>query len=279
MTNPEAHLATDNIADSDLHPYTDSRFSILPHQTQPNEWRQTGLERIGRPRAGCSTIVIPSFLTVLDRPTLGEYCRNRKQLADMIFEGNSQLTQISDFCFSGCSLHSICIPRSVEVLGFRCFSDANIDSLTFEPGSRLTSICDWCFTGCRLKPIVIPRSVAILGSCCFARLSVPALAFESESKVMQISERCFEYCFSLKSICIPRYVEVVRESAFATSGIESVSIEMDSHLRKLEGNCFAYCRLKCIDIPAGFSEIELSLEEERDCQLRGHCQTVKEKLA
>jgi hypothetical protein len=52
----------------------------------------------------------------MDWPILGEYCRNRKQLGIVFFEGNSRLTQIGDLCFSGCSLCSICIPRSVELL-------------------------------------------------------------------------------------------------------------------------------------------------------------------
>jgi hypothetical protein len=51
---------------------------------------------------------------------------------ELIFEPGSRLTQIGNGCFTFCFLISICVPRSVQVLGESCFDGGTVQTLTFE---------------------------------------------------------------------------------------------------------------------------------------------------
>jgi hypothetical protein len=57
------------------------------------------------------------------------------------------------------ALTSICIPRSLEVVGEDLFNLAAIETCTFKPESCLQVIPDHCFGGGSLESICIARMV------------------------------------------------------------------------------------------------------------------------
>jgi hypothetical protein len=93
-----------------------------------------------------------------------------KSVCIISFESESRLTRIKSSAFSFSSLQSIIIPRSVEILCWRCFSSCeSLSSISFESESRLRRIDSNAFSFSSLQSIIIPRNVEILGSgCCHA---------------------------------------------------------------------------------------------------------------
>jgi hypothetical protein len=92
---------------------------------------------------------------------LGRLCfHNCSKLKVVEFESESKLTRIGEFCFYQCSLETVCIPRSVEIVVDNCFYDTLIERLTFESNSRLRHVEDGAFETLRGKAIGILVSVA-----------------------------------------------------------------------------------------------------------------------
>jgi hypothetical protein len=170
-----------------------------------------------------------------------------------VFEAESQVKKVGEDCLQGCSLKSICIPRSVTLLGKSCFCEAQIDTLTFESQSRLERIDDSCFQNCKLTSICIPRGVELLGSSCFAGSAekpnkVGQVTFEPESRLRQIGESCFQYCL-ITGICIPRSVGVLCKSCFHHAEVGRFRFQCESQLTTIEEECFANCVLRSISSP------------------------------
>jgi len=88
-----------------------------------------------------SSIDIPNWLSVLDK-----FCFCNSNVESLTFESESMLTRIEEECLVRCPLKSICIPRSVEILGKSCFAGqsgfggkpSSLETITFESESRLT---------------------------------------------------------------------------------------------------------------------------------------------
>jgi hypothetical protein len=60
-------------------------------------------------------------------------CQN--EIGTVIFDGYSRLTRIENEILANCSVKSICIPHSVEMLGMRAFLGARIERMLFEADS------------------------------------------------------------------------------------------------------------------------------------------------
>jgi hypothetical protein len=87
--------------------------------------------------------------------TLGKFCLAAQKIGTVAFESGSQLTRIEEFCFSRCSLDSICILCSVEVIGKSCFHSATA-LLEFESDSKIVRFEESCFGDLALQWICIP---------------------------------------------------------------------------------------------------------------------------
>jgi hypothetical protein len=109
-----------------------------------------------------------------------------EDISRVAFEPGSRLSQIAASAFDSCSnLSSICIPSSVENLGFCCFSGCrNLSTVGFECHSALSRIEGRAFCGCSsLASVCIPSSVKRLGELSFDGLDSPSLlSFESGSQ-------------------------------------------------------------------------------------------------
>jgi hypothetical protein len=198
------------------------------------------------------SVRIPRSLEVLGKQCFGGSDKRIGLIEKISFESQSRLTRIDDCCFAFCRLKSICIPRSVELLGKGCFKGSSkafgrFERITFESYSRLTRINGFCFAFCLLKSISIPPKVKILGMCCFrgskrhfARFE--AVRFGSRSQLWRIGAFCFAFC-SLKSICIPRSVEILGRCCFKGtrshhSPLANITFEAESRLRFIGKSVF-----------------------------------------
>jgi hypothetical protein len=180
----------------------------------------------------------------------------------LTFEDDSRLRTIGACCFKSAFIESICIPRSVEVLGAFCFSEAKRAIGRTRSGDVIQERPDnsWACECCSQS---IERE---LDESCEA-LSV---TFENESKLTRIEAGSFSHC-SIESICIPRSVQSLGASCFegANGGARNIlnvagddgnpvkefpdafaiEFESDSELERIEEKCFANCSLTFICLP------------------------------
>jgi hypothetical protein len=89
-------------------------------------------------------------------------------------------------------LRSICIPRSVAQIGFKCFESCPVlSTVSFESDSHLASIGRSAFDRCEsLTAIWLPRSIKRICDDCFALCSrLCEVAFEADSALTLSSSR------------------------------------------------------------------------------------------
>jgi hypothetical protein len=215
------------------------------------------------------------------------------------FEQGSQLSQIEKGAFQDCRLKSICfpasleiisecidlqgkrseigwnafsnsglisihLPRSVDVIGARCFGDCeSLNSVRFAPGSRLLLITTEMFSSanlkrsnCRLASVAIPASVQEIGWGVFAYCTALAsCTFEPGYQLLRLGTCAFRYT-GLKEIRIPRSVEVIGENCFHDCrSLVRVKFERDSRLSRIETDAFVNNGFGSINVPASVQMI------------------------
>jgi hypothetical protein len=104
---------------------------------------------------------------------LPKFCFCGATFGRLTFGARSQLNRMKKLCFNGCCLRSLCIPRSVEILDQKRFSqesggETQIGALLFECNSRLQRIEKGGFSQCIFRESYIPSVVKIIHEKCFA---------------------------------------------------------------------------------------------------------------
>jgi len=102
----------------------------------------------------------------------------------LVFEPPSQLTAIEDSCFASFGLRSIVIPRSVRVLGPKCFWLAPVREFGFEHGSELERIEDYCFRDLNAS-VRIPARIRFISKTAFWEF--PELEMEGADKCSEFA--------------------------------------------------------------------------------------------
>jgi hypothetical protein len=161
---------------------------------------------------GGAAICIPRTVEVLDRNLLASFGSSADRRA-VTFESGSQLRRLEESCFASWSIQSIVIPRSVESLCPRCFSEAKIASLSFESPSSVKRLEPECFAKAELDAICIPASVELLCESCFLGARVGSVTFDIGSKLRQIDAGCF-WNATLRRIALPPTIELISVTAF-----------------------------------------------------------------
>jgi hypothetical protein len=120
------------------------------------------------------------------------------------------LTGIERLAFSQSSISQLCIPRSIEVLEFRCFWRCKrLELVTFESNCALIRIKRAAFDCSSLRQIRIPKGVIDIEDLAFANsFTLSDFAFEPGSQFAQLSSSAFLISPILEWISIPRGVDV-----------------------------------------------------------------------
>ena len=208
------------------------------------------------------------------------------ELENVVFEENSDLTNIGMYSFAGCSslrtinledttleeigglafaamndsmpmlIEEITLPNTLKTIGEGAFAGCtSLRTVNFEDNSQLTSIGDSAFRFCSsLTSIIIPESVTSIGSGAF-RFCSSLTSITIPDSVMSIGEGVFEDCSNLTSITIPDSVTSIGNSAFSNSSSLS-SIIIPESVTSIGDYAFYNCSsLTSIIIPESVTSI------------------------
>lgn len=205
-------FVTDTLLKASSNRYTEYDDSQGLHYNIDN-WYISALVSSGRNCSG--DIIIPEQVTID-----GQTC---------------YVTEIENECFSGSSIKSIVIPKTITELQRHIFLNCDsLVSVTFAKGSTLRQVGKSCFQGCKhLKSV-----------------SFPSL-FDGK-----IPDFCFAYCDSIEKIEVPNGITSLGNSAFNSCfKLDSIKIS-DSFEGDIPEYSFGWCfNLKEVNIPEGVTGI------------------------
>jgi hypothetical protein len=181
-------------------------------------------------------------------------------LWSVVFEEDSELTEITEYCFAECkALRSIRIPRAVRQLGMCAFfSCGGLMTVLWEGDSACEEIRDSCFKKAGLTSMDVPASVKKLTPSCFAECRrLKRVGFREGSLLELLPDYCFMSC-GLTTIRIPRAVQALGRMCFCGCGrLERVAFEAGSALAQLGERCFGKCGMsREIELPAAAELVE-----------------------
>jgi hypothetical protein len=133
-------------------------------------------------------------------------CRDPVALGTVTFQRLREQVAIGESCFEKVVLDSICIPRSVESLGKKCFVDVKIDRLSFDSQWGLRRLDEGCFNRASAKSVCVRESVESITKLCFSGSRMEKLTFEQESILTRVGEWCFQECI-IEAIWFPNSIQ------------------------------------------------------------------------
>ena len=183
------------------------------------------------------TVIIPSTLAALKPYAFA----NRTQIKKVIFEDGSQLTEIPENCFEGCTgLKEVQgLPSTLKTLGSSAFSGCSALS-EIELPEGLETINFSAFAGCGgLKSVEIPNTVKTIGDSAFADCT--ALASVSLSSQLEALNRfAFKNCEKLTKLELPQSLKHFGEKAVIGTSVEK--IVLPENVTELVQMQFGFCR-------------------------------------
>ena len=196
-----------------------------------------------------TSIIIPASVTKLGESAF-EDCEN---LASIVFEEGSQLTELGRYVFEGTAIQSIELPAGIVKLG----STEYIATYTFKDCTQLSSVTflgelvalnSNAFYGCTaLKSFTIPETVTIIGSNVFEgsgleTIEIPAglRSLYVTATSIDMSGATFRNCKSLKTVILHEGLECINNNSF--KGCEALeTIVIPSTVTEIGNNAFQDC--------------------------------------
>ena len=161
----------------------------------------------------------------------------KKNLENVIFENNSNLTSIDMYAFRYCS---------------------NLKSIQFPQG--LAIISNYAFESCAsLMSVSIPSSTSQIGYHAFANCySIQKVEINSESPDFYIDYYAFFKCSSITQMTLPNVIQIIRYYCFSETGpIEEVCIP--ASVQVIENHAFYKSKIKKL-VFSNSSELEMISE-------------------
>ena len=176
-------------------------------------------------------------------------------LQRIAFEEGSQITQIPDEAFYGCTnLQSIVLPEKVTIIPRRAFQDCtSLRNVTLPDG--LTSIRADAFQGCTsLTSITIPDNVTTIYEGAF-RFCSNLASITIPSSVTNISSYVFDGCSNLVDVKLPNGIVSIASDAFYNC-TSLTNITLPDSLTSISSGAFGNCSsLTSITIPSQVTSI------------------------
>lgn len=183
-----------------------------------------------------------------------EDCKN---LEEVIFEGTSQITELSDTFRNCSSLKSVHIPASVTYFTNSPFEGCNLESVyydgTFEDWCKI----DFAYSGASPMPYterfyykkengyeelidaIIPETITQINAGVFSGYKALRSVTLHEG-VTAIAKNAFQDCVNLSSIKLPSQLKFIGEQAFR--GCKSLySINIPKYISEIGDRAFEYC--------------------------------------
>jgi hypothetical protein len=203
-------------------------------------------------------ITIPRSVEHIGSSAFGGTADSPCQMECLSFESGSGLKRLEARTFAYCHTGSLCIPSSVESIGYSCFEGANMTTITFEADSMLTRIESLCFAHSSFEYLAIPERVDFLGWGCFRHAKL-AQTVTFGTVLGSLSPHCFDGA-SFNSICIPRGISRLGTRCFVSALNETtqntvITFEEDSNLKAINDHCFEGCRFTSLAIPRSVETI------------------------
>jgi hypothetical protein len=130
------------------------------------------------------------------------------------FEGDSKLSTLGEYAFSGCVLKSIDLPANLREVTGLSLADCGRPTVVVDRANRffrmagdflvdLKGVCLVRYFGSE-REVTIPVDTEVIGVGCFGHCdSVKSVNFASDRRLLTLGESAFLDCPSLQSICIP----------------------------------------------------------------------------
>jgi hypothetical protein len=203
------------------------------------------------------SICIPAAVQVLCESSFaGDSCQPNP-LESLTFEAGSRLTRIEELCFVHCcALRSVCLPRSLQVLGRSYFNNCQrIEMLTFEPGSDLRRIEEMTFAFCKVRLLSIHAHVDFIDRSAFLGSFTARISVDSNNNRFSVANNCLvdtidstliRYFGSRDQLSIGKDVKIGR-SCFNCASVQSVAFA--SSVTRIDEFAFSVYSLGSICVP------------------------------
>ena len=195
-----------------------------------------------------------------------------KDLNNLTFEENSQLTTIGKEAFSLSALKNIVIPKSVtnieESAFYRCLrstygysAEESLETVTFEDNSQLTYIGEEAFAeNPKLKTMnfeATTKLVTIERNAFYGCSSLQNVVFSDYSQITTIGSSAFYGCSSLLSVNFGNNSQLISigDDAFRECNILSLNFGNYSKIKTIGERAFKYNRITNLKMPNSITEI------------------------
>ena len=199
------------------------------------------------------TVIIPSSVTKLTYGAFAD-CSN---LETVIFEENSQLTDIDDFAFDDCSkLTNIDIPKGVVRIGVAAFQNSGVVNVNIPQDSQLEIVKQNAFNGCKqLTKLNFPSTLTTIETVAFRNChSLTECTFGENSQLTNIGDSAFIVCKSLNTITIPKNVSNMFDDQMFQQCTNLTYIEVEEGntvYKSIDGILYSYDTTTLIEYPSG----------------------------
>ena len=200
-------------------------------------------------------VIIPESVKQIGYGAFGE-CYN---LADVVFEGNCQITEIPDYCFAWTDLRELTIPSSITQIGFGAFDSCiELYEVCFADNSQLVTIGEDAFYNCvklRYVDFGDNSSLTTIGVRAFADCgNLHSVNFGENSQLETIGAHAF-YKSGLQQISIPDSVITINRAFEGSWKLDSVFFGAESQLKDMSCAFNGCMNLRYITIPEGVTDI------------------------
>lgn len=201
--------------------------------------------------------------------------KNCNLLIETVISTNSQMTEIGDEAFSGCSsLEKFIVPQSVKTIGNRAFENCiNLIDFGFEQGTIVEQIGQFALKSCAISTFFLPGSVISLGEgVLFDCANLNSIEVASNNKMFDdkdsdllvdlSSNSLLAYCST--SQMIPDGVVAIENFVMSNTAIEF--IEIPKSVESIAENAFDECeKLNEVTIASGTIFKSINDENSQGC--------------